>query len=190
MSSKLIYYVYAYLRSKDSATAMAGTPYYIGKGSKERVYKQHRVGNKGVYVPKDKLMIIFIERELTEIGALALERRLIRWYGRKDVGTGILHNRTDGGEGVSGRIMSIETRDKISLAKKGIPKTQEYKANMSKVKKGCKGPNKGKSTWSKGIPQTEEHKAKRSLSMSGKKQSAEHIAKRIAAIKRSKQLTP
>jgi hypothetical protein len=27
-----IYYVYAYLRSKDSPTAIAGTPYYIGKG--------------------------------------------------------------------------------------------------------------------------------------------------------------
>ena len=28
-----IYYVYAYLRSKDSTIAPKGTPYYIGKGS-------------------------------------------------------------------------------------------------------------------------------------------------------------
>lgn len=31
MTSTNIYYVYAYIRSKDSETARAGTPYYIGK---------------------------------------------------------------------------------------------------------------------------------------------------------------
>lgn len=82
------YYVYAYLRED-------GTPYYIGKGQKGRAFSTAH----SVHLPKNKNLIIFLEKNLSEVGALALERRYIRWYGKKIDGTGILRNIQDGGDG-------------------------------------------------------------------------------------------
>ena len=95
-----IYYIYAYINSK------TGLPYYIGKGKGQRAYQPHSWAK----TPKDKRYIVMLETNLSEIGALALERRYIKWYGRKDNGTGTLLNLTDGGEGPSGALNTPELR--------------------------------------------------------------------------------
>ena len=124
------FYVYAYLRED-------GSPYYIGKGSGMRAWNTNHVIN----LPKNKNKIVVLEQGLSEIGALAIERRMIRWYGRKDTKTGILYNQTDGGEGVTGKIVTQQTRDKIRKKLKGKSigaRSCETKAKISKKLLGTK----------------------------------------------------
>ena len=94
------FYTYAYLREDR-------TPYYIGKGSGKRIYSTNRSGLKP---PKDKSRIILLKENLTEEEAFKHEKYMIAVFGRKDLGAGILHNRTDGGDGCSGRIVSEEQK--------------------------------------------------------------------------------
>jgi len=115
------FYTYAYLRED-------GTPYYVGKGKCSRVLEKER---HNVKVPP-KNRIIFLKQNITEEEAFKHEIYMIAIFGRKDLGTGILRNKTDGGEGCSGYKHSKEAKMKISKANSGRKWSDEAKKNLSK----------------------------------------------------------
>lgn len=154
-----IYYVYAYLRKKDL------TPYYIGKGKGKRAFDKH----PGISVPKDRTKIVFLERNLSDVGACAIERRMISWYGRKNIGSGILLNKTIGGEGSAGLKQSAETLEKRKLT---IEKKKE--SGYVSPLKGKTGNNKGVPSPLKGTKFSEEHKDKIRKSSIGKTKTDQH----------------
>jgi len=139
MSSESIYthYVYSYLRED-------GTPYYIGKGKGPRAYRQH--GHNVPVPPSER--IAFIKKDISDCEAKQLEIELISKYGRKDLGTGILRNLTDGGDGMGGWVMRDTTKQKLRIANTGKRHTAETRQKMSKSAVGKKKP-----------PRTEQHKA-------------------------------
>ena len=120
------FYTYAYLREDR-------TPYYIGKGKGERVYKKSK---NDIRPPKDKSRILILKNNLSEEEAFNHEKYMISIFGRKDLGTGILHNRTDGGEGSSGVLQTEETKLKRSNALKGIPRPEDVKVKIGEKNKG------------------------------------------------------
>jgi len=135
------YYTYAYLRED-------GTPYYIGKGKGKRINFSH---NRRISIPPENRRV-FLKQNLTEEEAFRHEIYMIAVFGRKDLGTGILRNLTDGGEGISNfnhsdetkkiiseknkkRIFSDEHRKKLSDALKGKTKSDQTKEKMKLARK-------------------------------------------------------
>src|SRR5208282_2004687 len=86
----MIFYTYLWLRED-------GTPYYVGKGTRRRAFEKHTI----IGTPPSNNRIL-LEPHTTEEEAFKAEIFLIAYYGRKDIGTGILRNLTDGGDGVVG----------------------------------------------------------------------------------------
>jgi hypothetical protein len=150
------FYTYAYLREDR-------TPYYVGKGEGRRAYSRH---HRVSVPPTDR--ILFLKTNLLEGDALRHEEYMIKVFGRKDNGTGILANLTDGGIATSGYIRTEEEKEYLRnlwLGEKspfyGVPKSTEVRRKMSEAQLGEKNHRYGKKL-------TEEEKNQRSEKMKGR----------------------
>jgi hypothetical protein len=118
-----IFYVYQYIRED-------GTPYYIGKGSKNRINESHA---PWIDLPSTDRRI-FIKTGMSETAAFDLEIKMIKHYGRKKDG-GILENiKLSRWVAQSGWNHNEETKQKISKGNTGKIRTEEQKKNYSKPK--------------------------------------------------------
>lgn len=107
------FYVYVLARSD-------GTPFYVGKGHGRRIYEHENDARRGIRSHKCNIIrkiwksggevqryIVFTTDDEQE--AHSYEMELIALYGREN-----LSNRTNGGEGASGMVVSDATREKLA----------------------------------------------------------------------------
>ena len=111
-----------------------GEVFYIGIGNKDRPYSKKRNKLWKRVVNKYGYTIDILKKDMSWKDAVQIEKILISWYGRIDLGTGTLVNMTDGGEGNSGYIYTDEIKKKIGDKSRGRKPvfTKEWKDKLSK----------------------------------------------------------
>jgi len=114
------WFVYCYLRTNSNR------PYYIGLGSRpDRMTARH-----SCKVPNDWTRIRVLRQGLTREEAQQWEIFYIQRFGRKDLGTGCLMNRKDGGE--CGGNLSPQVLARLSEATKNNPPPQPNAQQIQK----------------------------------------------------------
>jgi len=158
-----IFYTYMWLRED-------GTPYYVGKGYGTRAWRRG-------CPPHDRIIVQESEDE-----AVQAEIFLIAFYGRKDKGTGILHNFTDGGEGTSGRKWTEDQRRKFKLNASKAWEARKARGEVHKfppevTARGLAAANKARSDdpehWKQGISKAQN----KSWTAERKREQASRLAK-------------
>jgi len=116
-------YVYAHIRLDTNQI------FYIGIGSDKFYRRANTDWNRNLYWRRIvgftdyKVKILFDKLPFEK--AAKKEIKLIKLIGRRDLHQGVLCNLTDGGEGVLNRIVTEETKKKISKFQKGRKKSPE-----------------------------------------------------------------
>ena len=133
---------YVYLFSLD------GTPAYVGKGGKDRLWDHERAALHHTRKTRWQRVLAGAIRRVVPVSvevlaegmsneeANAYEVQLIAQYGRLDLKTGTLHNRTAGGDGLTSedaiRVFSNpKTKKKLIRARRRTARDQLYRAKMA-----------------------------------------------------------
>lgn len=169
-SPKRIFYNYLWSDPAD------GTPRYIGKGQKSRVFShlKHKNNPQLHYMLNKRLreglfLHPWIEYAINEEECYAFEIFWIAYFGRLDTGCGTLFNKTDGGDkppvrrGKQGPLTDEQKakRRETRIANGTDKPTDETKLLWSMQRKGKPNPkNKNHASRPRGTISTEEHKRK------------------------------
>ena len=113
------WYVYRHIRLDKNE------PFYIGIGNKKnyaRAYQIRPDRRNAIWCKiflKTEIEVEIILDGLTKTQASAKEQEFIKLYGRIDLGSGVLCNMTDGGDGIWNCVRSDETKEKLRQQKLG-----------------------------------------------------------------------
>lgn len=147
-----------------------GAPFYVGKGTGKRAWQMTKRSRdfKAVH-SLGGCTVEIIDQFVLESEAFAHECMLIERYGRIEFG-GCLVNKTDGGEGPTGQIMSLESRDRIRAARVGKKLSPEHRA---KISEGCRNPSDATRAKLRSRKRTPEQNAKIGAALMGREVSNE-----------------
>ena len=155
--------LYVYLDSSK------GEPFYVGKTLVEkRVWDRFPSRRTRLFLNRlqeaDEVEVIVLS-SFTEAQADLMERYLIKEIGRQDLGTGPLVNLTDGGDSTNGNVLPPTRKKEIGDFHRGKVVSIETRMKMSVA-------HKGKTTWNKGKKHSLETIEKMRKVQIGKKASA------------------
>jgi len=187
------FYVYMYLDPRKPGAFKYGDfefkyePFYVGKGSGDRMYAHlHESKLKEKFFKSRKMnkiirlgynlrdgFILKIKDFLTEKESIDLEILAIKTIGRRDLNLGPLTNQTNGGDGLVGAVRTNSWKRKISKSHLGKNLSEEHKRKISitqtgrrlseEHKKSISLAGMGRLAWNRGMemgPQTEERRRK------------------------------
>lgn len=110
--------------------------FYVGMGNYKRAFSKQRSKDWHSIVNSCGYTVEIINENLTPEKACEIEIKLIEKYGRLDLKTGCLVNKTSGGIGCL--TLSNSSSEKKSKLLKSILRTESWKRNISKSHKGKK----------------------------------------------------
>ena len=184
VESSTVTHFYIYIHRKPD-----GTPFYVGKGHGDRAdWRYTRTPYHTSLLKKygDDVIVEIINCESEKI---AFECEVLYIQRFREEGYR-LANMTDGGDGPTGLVMTIEAREKMALAKRGkkqSPELLERRVQGMIGRKMSPGYSEKLSARWKGVPKPLEQRAKIAKSLTGTRDTEERkINKRKAALGKTK----